>query len=89
MLRVALYGAGDDVGGLGEQVAGDVQGDGEAAAVGVGAADGLGGVGDRDAQGLVAGQQGVDLLGDTGRGHGRLRKIVSAWKKSQASRPFA
>jgi hypothetical protein len=56
---------------------------------GVGAAGGLGGVGDRDAQDLVAGQQGVDLLGDTGRGYGRLRKIVSTWKKSQASRPFA
>jgi hypothetical protein len=49
------------VGGLGEQVAGGVQGDGEAAAVGVDAAGGFDRVGDGDPQDLVAGQQGVDL----------------------------
>src|SRR6516164_9639108 len=59
-------GAGDDVGGLGKQVAGGVEGDGEAAAAGVDAAGGLDRVGDGDAQDLVAGQEGVDLLGDAG-----------------------
>jgi enolase len=37
-----------DVGGLGKQVAGGVEGDGEAAAIGIDAADGLGRVGDGD-----------------------------------------
>jgi hypothetical protein len=63
-------GAGDDAGGLDEQVAGGVQGDGEAAAVGVDAAFGLNRVSDGDPQDLVTGQQGVDLLGDPGGGAG-------------------
>jgi hypothetical protein len=62
--------AGDDAGALDEQVAGGVQGDGEAGAVRVGAAGGLDRVSDGDPQDLVAGQQGVDLLGDPGRGPG-------------------
>jgi hypothetical protein len=62
--------AGDDAGGLDEQVAGGVQGDGEAGAVRVDAAFGLNRVSDGDPQDLVAGQQGVDLLGDPGRGPG-------------------
>src|SRR5215469_14184574 len=46
----------------------DVAGDGEAGPVGVGASGGDGGVGDGDPQGLVDGEQGVDLLGDAGQG---------------------
>lgn len=64
-------GVGDDAGGLDEQVAGRVQGDGEAAAVGVDTGAGGGDrVGDGDAQDLVGDQQGVQFLGDAGRGVG-------------------
>src|SRR5215469_4408256 len=61
---------GDHAGGLGDLLAGGVEGDGEAGPVGVGTGSGEGGVGDGDPQGLVGGQQGVDFLGDAGDGAG-------------------
>jgi hypothetical protein len=62
-------GVGEDVRGQGDLVAGGLQGEGEAGAVGIDAG-GAGGVSDRDADGLICGEQGVDLLGDPGRGAG-------------------
>ena len=61
-------GAGEDACGEDDLVAGGVQGDGEAGAVGVGAGDGR--VGDGGAQCLVGNQQGVDLLLDPVGGAG-------------------
>src|SRR6266508_4624421 len=63
-------GLGDHAGGLDDLVAGGVQGDGEAAAVGWGVGPGEGGVGDGGAQGLVGDQEGVDLLVDAIGGSG-------------------
>src|SRR5262252_2251501 len=82
------YGVGDDACCLDDLVAGGLQGDAEAGPVRVGARDSRGGVGDRDPDGLVGGQQGVDLLGDAGHGagaqdpaseHGFLQRIVSGF----------
>ena len=63
-------GVGDDPGREDELVARGVQGDGEAAPIGIEVGPGEGGVADRDAQRLVGDQQGVDLLVDAGRGAG-------------------
>jgi len=63
-------GVGDDAGGFDELVAGGVEGDGEAAPVGIDVGPADRGVGDRDAQRLVGDEQGVDLLLDPGRGAG-------------------
>ncbi len=63
-------GSGDDSGCLLDLVAGGLPGDGEAGPVGIGAGPGAGGVGDGGAQQLAGDEQGVDLLGDPGRGPG-------------------
>ena len=63
-------GVGDDPGGVDELVAGGVQGDGEAAPVGIDVGLGEGGVEDRCAERLVGDEQGVDLLLDPARGAG-------------------
>ncbi len=61
---------GDDARGLDDLVAGGFRRDGEAAPVWVGRRVAVGGVRDRDPQGLVDRQQRVDLLGDAGGGAG-------------------
>ncbi|MFJ5130952.1 hypothetical protein ACIP80_38495 [Streptomyces sp. NPDC088555] len=62
--------AGDDVRSLDDQGAGGVQSNGEADTVGVDVRAGAGGIDRGQAQGLVGGQQCVDLLVNAIRGTG-------------------